>query len=290
MRGVPLFGTLLGGRGATASSRSASCSAPALRRALVRAGAAAAPGRSARSGRGRGSGGAIARLARRRPRRRPARSTARPATSTPSGAAPGFAGLIARVWRDRGFGDFWGYALVAEGAAEAMVEVGLNELGPGRAAGPHRGGRWPGHRLRRPALHPRAHHDGLERPPARRPAGGACRRGTMRDRPWVAALGLARPHGAGDRPPTMFLVVPYPTTRPAIRHVLDLVRTKRARPARFGPGRYETGTATPRHAGYDTGGKVAIGRQPRLAAAAPPNAPNRPAAHVSPLTRPSGRP
>jgi histidinol-phosphatase len=41
-----------------------------------------------------------------------------------SGAAPGFAGLIADVWRDRGFGDFWGYALVAEGAAEAMVEVG----------------------------------------------------------------------------------------------------------------------------------------------------------------------
>ncbi len=41
-----------------------------------------------------------------------------------SGAAPGFARLIADVWRDRGFGDFWGYALVAEGAAEAMVEVG----------------------------------------------------------------------------------------------------------------------------------------------------------------------
>ena len=41
-----------------------------------------------------------------------------------SGEAPGFAGLIADVWRDRGFGDFWGYALVAEGAAEAMVEVG----------------------------------------------------------------------------------------------------------------------------------------------------------------------
>jgi histidinol-phosphatase len=41
-----------------------------------------------------------------------------------SGAAPGFPGLIADVWRDRGFGDFWGYALVAEGAAEAMIEVG----------------------------------------------------------------------------------------------------------------------------------------------------------------------
>jgi len=41
-----------------------------------------------------------------------------------SGSAPGFSRLIADVWRDRGFGDFWGYALVAEGAAEAMVEVG----------------------------------------------------------------------------------------------------------------------------------------------------------------------
>lgn len=32
--------------------------------------------------------------------------------------------LAAAAWRDRGFGDFWGYLLVAEGAAEAMVEVG----------------------------------------------------------------------------------------------------------------------------------------------------------------------
>ena len=41
-----------------------------------------------------------------------------------SGVAPGFPRLLGDVWRDRGFGDFWGYALVAEGAAEAMVEVG----------------------------------------------------------------------------------------------------------------------------------------------------------------------
>jgi histidinol-phosphatase len=43
-----------------------------------------------------------------------------------SNLAPGFPGLIRRAWRDRGFGDFWGYALVAEGAAEAMIEVGVN--------------------------------------------------------------------------------------------------------------------------------------------------------------------
>jgi histidinol-phosphatase len=43
-----------------------------------------------------------------------------------SGEAPGFDALIRSAWRDRGFGDFWGYALVAEGAAEAMIEVGPN--------------------------------------------------------------------------------------------------------------------------------------------------------------------
>src|SRR3954467_11931388 len=41
-----------------------------------------------------------------------------------SGAAPGFDVLLAEVWRERGFGDFWGYTLLAEGAAEAMIEVG----------------------------------------------------------------------------------------------------------------------------------------------------------------------
>ncbi|HEU4673058.1 MAG TPA: inositol monophosphatase family protein [Candidatus Limnocylindrales bacterium] len=40
-----------------------------------------------------------------------------------SARAPGFEALLGEVWRDRGFGDFWGYALVAEGAADAMVEA-----------------------------------------------------------------------------------------------------------------------------------------------------------------------
>jgi histidinol-phosphatase len=39
--------------------------------------------------------------------------------------APGFRRLLATVWRERGFGDFWGYALLAEGAAEAMIEADL---------------------------------------------------------------------------------------------------------------------------------------------------------------------
>lgn len=41
-----------------------------------------------------------------------------------SGIVPGFTRLIREVWRDRGFGDFWGYALVAGGQAEGMVEIG----------------------------------------------------------------------------------------------------------------------------------------------------------------------
>jgi histidinol-phosphatase len=50
-----------------------------------------------------------------------------------SGRAPGFEALLRDVWRERGFGDFWGYALIAEGAAEVMVEV---ELSPWDAAAP----------------------------------------------------------------------------------------------------------------------------------------------------------
>ena len=42
-----------------------------------------------------------------------------------SGLMPGFDALIESSWRDRGFGDFWGYSLVAEGAAEAMIDLGL---------------------------------------------------------------------------------------------------------------------------------------------------------------------
>ncbi len=43
-----------------------------------------------------------------------------------SGLMPGFDALIGAAWRERGFGDFWGYALVAEGAAEAMLETGMS--------------------------------------------------------------------------------------------------------------------------------------------------------------------
>jgi histidinol-phosphatase len=41
------------------------------------------------------------------------------------GKADGFDAVVNGAWRDRGFGDFWGYALVAEGNGEAMIEPEL---------------------------------------------------------------------------------------------------------------------------------------------------------------------
>jgi histidinol-phosphatase len=41
------------------------------------------------------------------------------------GKERGFDAVVKESWRDRGFGDFWGYALVAEGAGEAMIEPAL---------------------------------------------------------------------------------------------------------------------------------------------------------------------
>jgi histidinol-phosphatase len=43
-----------------------------------------------------------------------------------SGLMPGLDATLAQARRERGFGDFWGYMLVAEGAAEAMVETGAH--------------------------------------------------------------------------------------------------------------------------------------------------------------------
>ena len=50
-----------------------------------------------------------------------------------SGLMPGLRNVLDAAWRERGFGDFWSYTLVAEGAAEAMVEVGIK---PWDAAAP----------------------------------------------------------------------------------------------------------------------------------------------------------
>jgi histidinol-phosphatase len=43
-----------------------------------------------------------------------------------SRVAAGFEALLPEVWRERAYGDFWGYALVATGAAESMMERDLH--------------------------------------------------------------------------------------------------------------------------------------------------------------------
>jgi histidinol-phosphatase len=119
VRGVPLFGTLLAVE-RDGELQAAVLSAPALRERWW-----------ARRG-----GGAWARSAGEEPRRLRVSGIADLADAqvlygsgqeiASSGRAPGFYALLDAAWRERGFGDFWGYALLAEGAAEAMVEVGLS--------------------------------------------------------------------------------------------------------------------------------------------------------------------
>jgi histidinol-phosphatase len=43
-----------------------------------------------------------------------------------SRVAAGFERLIDATWRERGFGDFWGYTLIADGVAEAVLEQDLH--------------------------------------------------------------------------------------------------------------------------------------------------------------------
>ncbi|HET7677339.1 MAG TPA: inositol monophosphatase family protein [Candidatus Limnocylindrales bacterium] len=137
VRGIPLFGTLL------AAERDGELlvgviSAPALRSRwwALRGGGAWAAGDAA----GHADAGAIGAetgLPLRAPPRRLAVSRVQRIEDAQllygsvgeverSGRAPGLRSVLARAWRERGFGDFWGYALVAEGAAEAMLEVDVN--------------------------------------------------------------------------------------------------------------------------------------------------------------------
>ncbi|MET1231461.1 MAG: inositol monophosphatase family protein [Candidatus Limnocylindrales bacterium] len=121
MRGVPLFGTLLGVE-RDGEMQVGVMSAPALgeRWFAWRGGGAWASG---------SAGTAPGELRRIRTSRIGRLRDAQLLYSSPTDIepyAPGFRSLVARAWRDRGFGDFWGYALVAEGAAEAMIEVGMN--------------------------------------------------------------------------------------------------------------------------------------------------------------------
>ena len=111
-----------------ASSATASC----RRRSSRRRPSASAGGRIAVAAPGPGTAATTtarggSRTQRGRPARRTPRScTAAAATSWRPVSRRASTACSTRVWRERGFGDFWGYTLLAEGAAEAMVEVGLN--------------------------------------------------------------------------------------------------------------------------------------------------------------------
>jgi histidinol-phosphatase len=128
MRGVPIFGTLLAVE-RDGELQAAVISAPALR---MRWGAWRGGGAWAFST----VGGAAPRRIRVSQVRELADAQILYTDTTrleASGLVPGFRNLLAGAWRERGFGDFWSYALVAEGAAEAMVEI---DIKPWDAAAP----------------------------------------------------------------------------------------------------------------------------------------------------------
>ncbi len=51
-----------------------------------------------------------------------------------AGMGDGLRRITNAAWRDRGFGDFWGHVLVAQGSAETMIEYGVK---PWDMAAPH---------------------------------------------------------------------------------------------------------------------------------------------------------
>jgi histidinol-phosphatase len=51
-----------------------------------------------------------------------------------AGLGEGLRRITNAAWRDRGFGDFWGHMLVAQGSAETMIEYGVK---PWDMAAPH---------------------------------------------------------------------------------------------------------------------------------------------------------
>ncbi len=116
VRGIPVFATLLAVERA-GELLAAAVSAPALQR---RWHAAKAEGASVRDllGERRITVSAIKQLS----EAQVVWSGIRPLEV--AGYGPALSALGRQAWRDRGFGDFWGYMLVAEGAADAMLEIG----------------------------------------------------------------------------------------------------------------------------------------------------------------------
>jgi histidinol-phosphatase len=119
LRGVPVWGTLLG----------------VERDGELQAGVMSAPALGSRWYAWRGGGAWAVELGA-APRRlhvstvsaiaETSLSTASHAELAGSGLVPGLGQLLAGVWRDRGYGDFWAYALVAGGAIDVMLELDLS--------------------------------------------------------------------------------------------------------------------------------------------------------------------
>jgi histidinol-phosphatase len=120
MRGVPLFGTLLA----------------VERDGELQVGAASAPAMGRRWWASRGGGAWMTEPGADRPRRLHVSGVSTVADMqlvyrsvsdmAASRLARGFERLLGEVWRARAFGDFWGYTLVARGAAEVMCETDLH--------------------------------------------------------------------------------------------------------------------------------------------------------------------
>jgi histidinol-phosphatase len=120
MRGVPLFGTLLA----------------AERDGDLVVGVVSAPALGRRWWARRGGGAWVREPGGRAPRRLHVSTRDRLAewqvlyrsmlAVRASRVGPGLETLLGEVWRERAYGDFWGYTLVADGAAEMMVEDDLH--------------------------------------------------------------------------------------------------------------------------------------------------------------------
>ena len=79
----------------------------------------------------------------------------------------GLVRLVDATDRQRGFGDYLGYALVAEGKAEIYRRDRSQAVGPGAVQGHRRGGGRSLHRFRGDAHDPQRHRLRHQRPPAR---------------------------------------------------------------------------------------------------------------------------
>jgi histidinol-phosphatase len=116
VRGIPVFGTLMAVERA-GELLAAAVSAPALQR---RWHAAAGEGASVRDLLGERTirVSSVSRLS----EAQVVWSGLQPLEA--AGYGPAIRTLAGLAWRDRGFGDFWAYMLVAEGAADAALEIG----------------------------------------------------------------------------------------------------------------------------------------------------------------------